>query len=360
MPSLFNAFTDSDIAKYPFLKETSQKVQQQDLRIASLANDDMAEIVALAEERVITAINFVRTKEKIEKIGNLNSEIFSFPIALLLVSATENSFVRKRYALAEAKQATLNLTSEKSLEKIKRISENFDWKTILNQRANPELPYEYALSLADYLRNTSHLHDKNWKLINRILYDGYVYLHKPDFIRLLEEEIKRNIEARLGGAEPPELPEKLVPVIERIQKIATDVLGTMEDESFPKVVVQEAFPPCINALYDEASKNHHLSHMGRFTLTSFLVYIGMSPEQLNELYKSFFSDYNERLTRYQIEHIAGERGSGTKYTPPQCSVLQTHGLCKNPDELCRRAYHPLKYYRRKQAKALAKQATVSK
>ena len=61
-----------------------------------------------------------------------------------------------------------------------------------------------------------------------------------------------------------------------------------------------------------------------------------------------FSDYNERLTRYQIEHIAGERGSGTKYTCPPCSVLQTHGVCKNRDETCRRIYHPLAYYKRKQ------------
>ena len=46
----------------------------------------------------------------------------------------------------------------------------------------------------------------------------------------------------------------------------------------------------------------------------------MSTEKVSEIYKSF-SDYNERLTRYQIEHIAGERGSGTRYTPPQCSIL---------------------------------------
>jgi DNA primase large subunit len=359
MPSQFDALTKPDIAKYPFLKETAHYVRALDLQIEALASDYMAKIVTLAEKRVINAIQLVRTKEGVVDVRDLDSEIFSFPIALLLVSATENSFVKKRYALAEAKQATLNLTSE-SLEKIKRISENFGWKATLNMNVNPDLPYEYALSLADYLRNTSHMHDKNWKLINRILYDGYVYLHKLDFIRLLEEEVKRSVEARLEGAEAPELPEKLIPVIERIQKVATDVLGTMEEESFPKVIVQEAFPPCINALYDEASKNHHLSHMGRFTLTSFLCYIGMSPEQLNELYKSFFSDYNERLTRYQIEHIAGERGSGTKYTPPQCSVLQTHGLCKNRDEFCRRAYHPLKYYRRKQAQALAKQQTDSK
>ena len=129
-------------------------------------------------------------------------------------------------------------------------------------------------------------------------------------------------------------------------KLAQEVMG-QEIEEMPKTVTQSAFPPCINALYADAAASHHLSHIGRFTLTSFLVNIGMTPEAVNEFFKTF-SDYNERLARYQIEHIAGERGSGTKYTCPQCSVLQTHGVCKNKDDLCRRIYHPLRYYLLKQ------------
>jgi DNA primase large subunit len=183
MPRQFDALTKPDIAKYPFLKETAQYIRPLDLQIEALASDYMTKIVALAETRIINAIKLVRIKEGAFDVKDFDSEIFSFPIALLLVSATENSFVRKRYALAEAKQATLNLAGE-SLEKIKRISENFGWNATLNPKAKSDLPYEYALSLADYLRNTSHLHDKNWKLINRILFNGYVYLHKSDFIRL--------------------------------------------------------------------------------------------------------------------------------------------------------------------------------
>jgi DNA primase large subunit len=175
---------------------------------------------------------------------------------------------------------------------------------------------------------------------------GNVYLNKKDVARLLEEEIRRRIEKRLE-AKLPKYPPEISLIAERVKKLAIEKIGQSEIEDFPKVVVQAAFPPCINALYADAAASHHLSHIGRFTLTSFLVNIGMTPETLNELFKTF-SDYNERLTRYQIEHIAGERGSGTRYTSPQCSVLQTHGVCKNSDALCRRIYHPLAYYKRKQ------------
>jgi len=65
-----------------------------------------------------------------------------------------------------------------------------------------------------------------------------------------------------------------------------------------------------------------------------------------ELFKNF-SDYSERMTRYQVEHIAGEKGSRTRYTPPRCDTLQTHGVCTNMDETCQKIRHPLSYYRRK-------------
>jgi DNA primase large subunit len=69
----------------------------------------------------------------------------------------------------------------------------------------------------------------------------------------------------------------------------------------------------------------------------------MSSETVIELYKNL-SDFNLKMTRYQVEHIAGETGSRTKYKPPKCETLQTHGICTDPDELCRRAYRPLQYY----------------
>ena len=271
----------------------------------------------------------------------------SFPIALLIVIATENSFIKKRYALAEAKQTSSDLISlNESKEKLLKIAQDFDWKITLTPKGSPNASLEFTVNFTDYLRNAAHLHDKKWKLINSILSEGNIYLNKKDVARLLEEEIKRRIDKRLD-IKLPKYPPELAAIAERVKKLAAEVIGQTETEELPKVVVQAAFPPCINALYEAASTSHQLSHIGRFTLTSFLINIGMTPENVNDLFKTF-SDYNERLTRYQIEHIAGDRGSGTRYTPPQCSVLQTHGVCKNSDELCRHIYHPLSYYKRKQ------------
>jgi DNA primase large subunit len=333
-------FTKNDLAKYPFLKKTAEHVKKLDLKIEELTNPEMAQILNRAEERVKNAILYVAIGEKREN----DVEIPSFPVAIMLAIATKNSFIKKRYALAEAKHAFSNMQFE-SREKILAIAADFNWNLTPNR--DSEIPLEFALNFTDYLRNTVHLRDANWKLVNRLLVQGTVYLNQHDITRLLQEEVQRRIEKRLETTELPIFPEKITQIAEQLTTLAKERIGAEELEGFPKVIAQSAFPPCIVALYEAASKGRHLSHVGRFTLTSFLVNIGMPPEKVNELFKSF-SDYNERLTRYQVEHIAGERGSRTRYTPPQCATLQTHGICANSDDLCRRISHPLKYYKLKQ------------
>ncbi len=345
MQNASTAFTKTDLARYPFLKKTGQYVKELDLDIADLKDGALLE---RAEERVTEAVTSIRITRNL-KATMLDTEIASYPVSLLLVAATDNSFIRKRYALAEAKQAAEDLANEKDKERVAAVAEQFGWKLSLSPKQSP-LPHDFALHFADYVRNITHLQtDKKWKLINRIIVNGTVYLNQGDIARLLEEEIRKDIEKRLESTMLSKLPPPIVEAAERLKKLAAERVGAAEMEGFPRTVLKEAFPPCINTLYEAASKSHHLSHMGRFTLTSFLVTVGMAPEEVAEVFKTF-SDYNARLTHYQVEHIAGERGSGTRYTPPSCSTLQTHGVCTNSDSLCRRIHHPLAYYRIKHGK----------
>jgi DNA primase large subunit len=333
-------FTPNDLAKYPFLKETAVYMKKIGLDIEEITSPELGQILSRAEERLEKAVLSVSIGQRREN----DVEIPSFPVAIMLTLATKNSFIKKRYALAEAKQAYSDLQFEPS-ERLAAIARNFDWNIELNK--DSQIPLEFSISFADYLRNVTHLRDEKWKLVNRLLVHGKVYINQHDAARLLQEEIQKRIEKRLETTELPPFPPKITEIAERINALAKEKIGEVEMEGFPKVVSQSAFPPCIVALYESASKGRHLSHVGRFTLTSFLVTVGMPSEKVAEVFKSF-SDYNARLTLYQVEHIAGERGSGTRYTPPSCSTLQTHGVCTNSDELCRRVRHPLNYYLRKQ------------
>jgi len=333
-------FTKNDLAKYPFLKETAEYVKKLGLKIEDLTNPDFARVLERAKERVEEAILHASVTRKLR---NEEVEILSFPVAILLAVATENSFIRKRYALAEAKQAYNDMKFENK-ERILAIAQNFGWKLTINN--NVEAPYEFTLHFADYLRNTTHLREKKWKLVNRLLSNGNVCLTRNEAARLLSEEIRKHLEKRVEVKETPKFPPKIIEIAEKVKKLSVEKINQAEIEELPKTTVQTAFPPCIKALYQSISSGRHLSHIGRLTLTSFLINIGMQPENVIELFKNF-SDFNERMTRYQVEHIAGERGSRTRYIPPKCETLKTHGVCTNPDELCHRIRHPLSYYRRK-------------
>ncbi len=333
-------FAKDDIAKYPFLKEASAYVQRLDLKIDDLADPALANILERAEERVEEAILFALTG-----IRNRNSEveILSFPVALILVVATESSFIRKRYALAEAKQAFENMKLE-TKERIFAIGHNFKWN--LASGDPTKISCEFLLSFVDYLKNTTHLKDGKWKLVNRIMSNGRIHLTQSEVVRLLSEEVRKYIEKRFEIRDMPILPPKITEIVEKIKKLSIEKIGKSEPEEFPKIIAQTSFPPCIDSLYQTFTSGRHLSHVGRFTLTSFLVNAGMSSEKVVELFRNV-SDFNERMTRYQVEHIAGEKGSRVRYVPPKCDTLKTHGVCVNPDYLCQRISHPLAYYRKK-------------
>jgi DNA primase large subunit len=329
------ALSSEDFAKYPFLKQASKQIEELQFTIGSLSSEKT--VFDRARSRVEKAILEVNTGETVR---DRRAEISSFAAALILVIATKSSWIKKRYALAVAKTAHVQLLGE-GKRKIFAIASDFDWDI-----GEGSFGKDFCLGFSFYLKNAAHMHGSEWKLVNQIIDKGRVYINQDKVVRLLQEEVKSRVEKRLDVSEIKNLPEEIVAFADGLTKLAQEIMG-QEIEEMPKVVVQAAFPPCINALYSDAAQAHHLSHIGRFTLTSFMVNIGITPEGLNEMFKTF-SDYNERLTRYQIEHIAGERGSGTKYTCPQCSVLQTHGVCKNRDDLCRWIYHPLQYYKRKQ------------
>lgn len=311
-------------------------MKELDLKIADISGP----ILNRAEHRIEEALLDAEVSTQLHKD---EIEISSFPVAIMMVASIADKLMKKRYALAEAKRVYELLKEEKDKNKILEVARVFNWKIEL---VDEKPPYEFALFFTDYLRNAARIQAKGWKLVNRVMLNGEVYLTRGDTARLLQEEVRGHIEKKLDVKEKIVLPQNVTNRVERLKQAFTKQKGKIELEGFPKEVVVSAFPPCIKHMYDGITSGHHLSHIGRFTLTSFLTSIGMTSEEVVNIYRSL-SDFKERLTRYQVEHIAGGRGSRTKYIPPRCDTLRTHGVCTGMDEICGRIRHPLAYYRRK-------------
>jgi len=305
-----------------------------------LANADLEPILMRAEARVEEAIlsNLIEKQSPQDDV-----EISSFPIAVMLAAASANSHLKRRYALVEAKRVSILLKDE-SEQKIAEIAGNFNWNIKPAKFNFGALTYDFTLDFSHFLRNSAAIQDAKWKLVNRLMLKGEVYLTKNEASRLLQEEVRRYIEGKLN-TEVGALPQNVQERVDRLKRLFAETRGKIQSEEMPKEVVIDAFPPCIRELRNNALAGRHLSHVGRFTLTSFLINSGMTVENVVDCFRSS-SDFNERMTRYQAEHIAGGRGSRTKYIPPKCDTLRTHGVCPGMDD-CPRIHHPLVYYRKK-------------
>jgi DNA primase large subunit len=333
-----------DYAKYPFTREASEYLKSLDLRLEELNTPEYGEIVDRAEERIEQAL----IEGIVSPISYFETEveILSFPVAKVFVATVSDAYLRRRYALAESKRIDLLLGEEEERKVLEIARTSLGWRVNKRQYRRGETRV-LTIHFVDYLRNAVGFHDDHWKLVNRRMSDGWIVLERNELARLMSEEVRIKIEKDLEKSPKVNLHEiapLLASRIDGIRQILAQRKESLRMDELPKSIVVPAYPPCIGKLYDNLLAGQHIPHMGRFTLTSFLLSVGISPEELVKTYTSV-SDFSESLTRYQVEHIAGHKGSRIKYTPPTCDSLKTYNLCPGPDELCQRVTHPLTYYR---------------
>ncbi len=330
-------YSKVDLAKYPFTKEAQKYIESLSLDIDDLISTEYSPVLRRGVERIIEALESGYVSYR----GNAFVELLSFPIARLFVESLGDEYLRRRYAVAESKRADKLLAKEEDAKLINIVRETFGWdiKKAL-QRAGGRF-YEYKLRVTNYLTFAPYFQDRYWKLVNRVLDEGYVYLRKMDVARLVSEAVKWRLMEKKG--KPPDLPPEMKEMVNTIRiKLEDQKIDRGIDEGISEVS-RESFPPCISKMLSEILAGRNISHHARFALTSFLINVGLSVDEVIQIFSNV-PDFDENLTRYQVEHIAGITGGGTKYTPPACNTLRTYGLCEK-NELCESINHPLSYYR---------------
>ncbi|HEY1247768.1 MAG TPA: hypothetical protein VGE97_02150, partial [Nitrososphaera sp.] len=105
------------------------------------------------------------------------------------------------------------------------------------------------------------------------------------------------------------------------------------------------YPPCIEHAIDAMSRGENLPHSARVMLATFMI---ATKKPIDEIVLMFENapDFNEKITRYQVEHLAGMKGGRTKYSVPSCDKLRTENLCFATVE-CDGLINPIQFGRRK-------------
>jgi DNA primase large subunit len=324
------------LARYPFTSKVHEFVRQSNRKIEGLLTDDYfaKKVKRRAVERILQALEGEIKKPILRDEIHLEVELYSYPVARIIVSILNDRYLIRRYALAEAKAAYRYLKEEDS-DFLKEICEDLQIKVIMNSQIY--LPFSTYLQLASGIRDTK------WKLVNRKLQLGKVAILKNELARLLQEAIRRKIQDSL----PLEVPEDVSKLLTgEVNEVNARLLK--QKSSYEQVKLQSVdiscLPPCMASLLRNASAGRNLPHSARFALTAFLLNIGMDVEEVIRVFK-VLPDFDEEKTRYQVEHISGK--TGTAYTSPSCSTMATYGNCIDRDKICSYITHPLSYYRKK-------------
>jgi len=339
------ALGQDEIAKYPFLADAGQYLKDKGFTLEQFGTDsDLKPLISKAFDRILVASDGKIYKSDLEgdlvqTEAALPREVFSFLLAIVLLKLSGMHTLIKRFALAEARRAEKYL--EKDLANISDESKKQLAIKIIDDLFSiqiEKLDDFFVIPVSDYLKHSINFHEREWKLINRHVENGQVYLTPHETVRLIRKELGTYINAKIINAKTP----TMIPGFED----SVNKLVLLSKKFTTYTVTTGEYPPCIKHAIEVLEKGENLPHSGRFMLASFLLSKGQTVQQIAPLFKNA-PDYNERVTLYQLNHLAGTSGSGTQYSCPSCEKLKTQSLCFATSE-CDNIINPLQFGKKRQ------------
>jgi len=316
-----------EMSKYPFLADAGQYLKDQGFTLEQLGSDpDLKLIRKQAIHRIKSAADGTRYKSDINE-NEINSdatlpvEVFSFLLAVILLKLNGNNTLIRKFSLAEARRAEdylkkdlKEMSDEDKVELAKKTIFSLSSITV----KNTEKKDQFFIPVYDYLMHSVHFHEKEWKLINRQVEDGKVFLTSEKVARLVRSELSNFISKKIFSTNSPSMVTGFKKPLEELTSLAK--------KYYVPTMVSSEYPPCIKHAIDVMEKGENLPHSGRFLLGTYLLGVGKPIEQIAPLFKNA-PDYNEKITMYQLNHLNGSSGSGTEYKCPSCERVKSKDLC---------------------------------
>ena len=331
------------VALFPYLGESATYLRSLGISLSDLLRDEAYRRPrARGFERVRVAMEKgekdLPRDPPLTKDEEILTEILSYPISRMIVSCVADQYLIRRYALMEAVRAQLHLEREDPAF-IVSLARDLGLDLAAHDGG-------FRVHFTDFLKHTSAMRDKGWKLINQVVDAGHVRLSRERTIRLLRNAVQGRIESELPRPVNEEILSALRPQTQDLKALLASRKERFKAEELGTASITR-FPPCMYNILAAIQNHENVPHTGRFAIVTFLHHIGLSNEEVFKVFGDV-PDFAADVTRYQIEHITGTI-SATEYSTPECATMKSYGLCPGGDLLCHQPWmkHPLTYYRRK-------------
>jgi len=203
--------TLSQLAAYPFLPGARDHLAR-----LSLSLDLLADMPAL-QDRTSQRIHQVLDHGYSLPAHDPEIELLSFAAAGMICAAVQSDFLSNTWAKHEARRIEDSLQQEPA-NFLDEVVHHFGWRT---KRAEP--PYEVAVPFNDYVSHTQALRDPEWRLVNRLVNEGYLSLTRREMATLVAVDVARWIRGRIDQVGRIQVPESVQPLIEEIGEAAARV-----------------------------------------------------------------------------------------------------------------------------------------
>jgi len=371
------------VNRYPWLP--SLKLQYSDIA-DKLPSEFISDIFSKGDSKQISdrvLLIFESAFNNLEDIPNPKDENFSIQVYILLkilIYALNNKIITNRIANIYSKDAYRKMESDNSVSNLYDICQNLELKVkfydppekfgikILKDIRERKIT-NFTIYYIDYLKLASKLRDDYRKLAHNPLQNGYVYIQNRNLMRLIQEYVRNKIlvEETDDKASLKSFLNKAFK-IQEFKELYDHILSiwTKRKEEFDftfkiditnKTDILKLYPPCVLEILKKAGEGQNLVHHERLFIVWLLLALEYPVEHVVDVF-STLPDFDREKTNYQVEYAKKK-----KYTPYQCSTLQSISLCmkeKYKDTLCLEGYgsiepserkklkHPLAYVRIKQ------------
>lgn len=305
-----------DLGKYPFLEEARLYAKECGLNITDLALPDFLPVRKRAINRINSCVDNTEYAP-----GEFREEYFSFICCNIYLRIINSQTLMKRFSLAESLRIEKYLLED--LQR-KRDVPNKLYKSIFKIDVKTD-GGEYLIPIPQYLKEAVNFNSVHWKLVNRKVNAGNVYLKLHSFVRVIRNSISNMIFNKIKSIN-----------VEGIPKIFREETSMIHLPPETKLIHSTSIPPCIRALVKDFEEGKNISHNGRILFASFMFERGKEIDDLIPYFEKL-PDYNERITKYQLGFLKNKG-----YKCSGCEKVSTEGLCFK-DESCAGIFNPVNY-----------------
>jgi DNA primase large subunit len=256
-------------------------------------------------ERILSGLGKGIKGRTIIKESDGQKELASYAAARMIISNMRNRYVTNRMAVAESKRAFANLSGAPEAE-VAAISGEVGVGAALAAGKD-----RMQIGVAQFLLFAPK--DSHYRLVSRELESGRVGITRHEWVRLIEEAVKKTYERipEPHGEPPEEVKACIAKISATLPKIEPRKISFGEGE----------VPPCINSILATLSRHENVGHTGRWLLAVYLINGGVSDEEIVKVFSSA-PDFSEDITRYQVGHARNKR-----YMMPNCATVLAQGYC---------------------------------